>query len=101
MVPIRHEQSIVCSKTSLDSTTHEQTIICRQLFANIAFKVGPGGFFYGQQASMAPLFLFFLPTFSSPARRFEPLDTNAGCILLSGILAVTTFEITFLGSGVG
>ena len=32
MVPITHEQ-IICSKTRLDVTTHEQTIICRQLFA--------------------------------------------------------------------
>ena len=33
MVPIAHEQNIICSKTRLDGTTHEQTIICRQLFA--------------------------------------------------------------------
>ena len=33
VVPIAHEQNIICSKTSLDGTTHEQTIICRQLFA--------------------------------------------------------------------
>ena len=32
MVPITHEQNIICSKTRLDGTTHEQTIICRQLF---------------------------------------------------------------------
>ena len=32
MVPITHEQTIICSKTRLDGTTHEQTIICRQLF---------------------------------------------------------------------
>ena len=28
-----HEQNIICSKTRLDGTMHEQTIICRQLFA--------------------------------------------------------------------
>ena len=33
VVPIAHEQNIICSKTSLDGTTHEQTIICRELFA--------------------------------------------------------------------
>ena len=33
VVPIAHEQNIICSKTRLDGTTHEQTIICRQLFA--------------------------------------------------------------------
>ena len=33
MVPIAHEQNIICSKTRLDGTTHEQTIICRQSFA--------------------------------------------------------------------
>ena len=33
MVPITHEQTIICSKTRLDGTTHEQTIICGQLFA--------------------------------------------------------------------
>ena len=33
MVPITHEQNIICSKTRLDGTTHEQTIICWQLFA--------------------------------------------------------------------
>ena len=32
VVPISHEQNIICSKTLLDGTTHEQTIICRQLF---------------------------------------------------------------------
>jgi len=33
VVPITHEQTIICSKTRLDGTTHEKTIICRQLFA--------------------------------------------------------------------
>ena len=33
VVPITHEQNIICSKTSLGGTTHEQTIIRRQLFA--------------------------------------------------------------------
>ena len=33
MVPNTHEQNIICSKTRLDGTMHEQTIICRQLFA--------------------------------------------------------------------
>ena len=32
-VAITHEQNIICSKTHIDSTAHEQTIICRQLFA--------------------------------------------------------------------
>ena len=32
VVPIAHEQNIICRKTRLDGTTHEQTIICRQLF---------------------------------------------------------------------
>ena len=33
MVIITHEMNIICSKTHLDGTTHEQTIICIQLFA--------------------------------------------------------------------
>ena len=33
MVPITQEQNIICSKTRLNGTTHEQTSICRQLFA--------------------------------------------------------------------
>ena len=33
VVTIAHEQNIICTKTRLDVTTHEQTIICRQLFA--------------------------------------------------------------------
>ena len=33
MVPITHEQNIICSKARLNGTTHEQTIISRQLFA--------------------------------------------------------------------
>ena len=33
VVLIAHEQNIICSKTRLDGTTHEQTIICGQLFA--------------------------------------------------------------------
>ena len=32
VVSIKHEQNIICSKTHLDSTTQEPTIICRQLF---------------------------------------------------------------------
>ena len=33
VVPITQEQNIICSKTRLNGTTHEQTSICRQLFA--------------------------------------------------------------------
>ena len=33
VVPTTHEQNVICSKTRLDGTTHEQTIIFRQLFA--------------------------------------------------------------------
>ena len=33
VVSITHEQNIICSKTHLDGTVLEQTIICRQLFA--------------------------------------------------------------------
>ena len=33
LVTITHEQNIVCSKTRLEGTSYEQTIICRQLFA--------------------------------------------------------------------
>ena len=30
---LRIEQNIICSQTQLDDIAHEQTIICRQLFA--------------------------------------------------------------------
>ena len=43
MVPIAHEQNIICSKTRLDGTTHEQTIICRQLFAGHVMDSRPIG----------------------------------------------------------
>ena len=34
VVSFMHEQNIhICSKTQLDDIAHEQTIICRQLFA--------------------------------------------------------------------
>ena len=33
MVPITREQNIICGKTRLYGTKHEQTIISRQLFA--------------------------------------------------------------------
>ena len=33
MVSFMHEQSVTCSQTQLDDIAHEQTIICRQLFA--------------------------------------------------------------------
>ena len=33
MVRITHEQNIISWKTRLDGITHEQTTICRQLFA--------------------------------------------------------------------
>ena len=41
VVPIMHEQSIICSKTRLDGTTHDQTIICRQLFAGYMVDFQP------------------------------------------------------------
>ena len=33
VVSITHGQNNICSKTRLDSTAHEQSIICRQFFA--------------------------------------------------------------------
>ena len=36
-----------------------------------------------------------------PGRGLVPLNTNADYILLSGVLAATTFKITFLESKVG
>ena len=33
MVSFTREQNIICSQTQLDDIEHEQTIICRQLFA--------------------------------------------------------------------
>ena len=32
-VSFTHVQNIICSQTQLDGVAHEQTIICRQLFA--------------------------------------------------------------------
>ena len=33
MISFTHVQNIICSQTLLDGIAHEQTIICRQLFA--------------------------------------------------------------------
>ena len=33
VVSFMHEHNIICSQTQLDDTEHEQTIICRHLFA--------------------------------------------------------------------
>ena len=33
VVSFTREQNIICSQTQLDGIVHEQTIICRQLFA--------------------------------------------------------------------
>ena len=33
MVSFTHKQNIICSPTQMDDIAHEQTIICRQLFA--------------------------------------------------------------------
>jgi len=33
MVSFTHVQNIICSQTQLDGIAHEQTTICRQLFA--------------------------------------------------------------------
>ena len=41
MVTITQEQNIIFNKTHLDGTTHEQTIICRQLFAGHVVGSGP------------------------------------------------------------
>ena len=52
--------------------------------------------------TLIPFFPFLLSLLQyMPARRQVPLNTNADCMLLSGVLAAMTFEITFLGSGVG
>ena len=34
MVSLTYEKNIICSQTKLDDIAHEQTIICRQLFAS-------------------------------------------------------------------
>ena len=34
-VSFTHVQNIICSQTQLDGIAHEQTIICRQLFAGV------------------------------------------------------------------
>ena len=41
VVPIRHEENIICSKARLDGTKHEQIIICRQLFAGYVVGFRP------------------------------------------------------------
>ena len=33
MVSFTYEQNIICTQTKLDDSVHEQTIICRHLFA--------------------------------------------------------------------
>ena len=33
MVSFTYEQNIICTQTKLDDSAHEQTIICRHLFA--------------------------------------------------------------------
>ena len=67
------------------------------------FLACPGRFFYfglgGTSYSLFP-FLHSLLQYML-ARRLVSLNTNADCMLLSGLLAAKTFEITFLGSGVG
>ena len=37
VIAITHKKNINCSKTRLDSTTNEQTIICRQLSVQVAW----------------------------------------------------------------
>ena len=60
-------------------------------------------FFYGGLGETSnSLFPFLLSLLQyMPARRQVHLNTNPDSMLLSGVLAVMTFEITFLGSGVG
>jgi len=42
VVTTTHEQNIICGKTHLDCTTHEHTIIFRQLFACHVEQMGKG-----------------------------------------------------------
>ena len=72
--------------------------------ANMAFSIiFTGRFFYGGLCgtpnSLFPFLLSFLQYM--PARRLVPLNANADYMLLSGVLAVMTFEITFLRNGMG
>ena len=46
-------------------------------------------------------FLLSLLQYMPCSQPLVPLNTNADCMLLSGVLVVMTFEITFRGSGVG
>ena len=43
VVPITHEQNIICGNTRLDGTTHQQTIICR-LFEQVMLWALPTSF---------------------------------------------------------
>ena len=59
-------------------------------------------FYGGLGGTSDSLFPFLLSLLQyMPARGQVPLNTKADCMLLSGVLAVMTFEITSLGSGVG
>ena len=63
-------------------------------------------FFYDGLGGTSNSLFFFFPTFSSPIYACSQAstsntDNNADYMLLSGVLAVMSFEITFLGNGVG
>jgi len=41
VVSFTHEHNIICSQTQLEDTVHEQSLICRQLFAGHVEGSGP------------------------------------------------------------
>ena len=71
-----------------------------------SFKESPGRFIHSEKAWVASLNAFFISYFLFANICLLTgwnlgLNTNTDCILLSGVLAVKTFQVTFLGSGVG
>ena len=55
-VSFTHVQNIICSQTQLDGIAHEQTIICRQLFAGHVVGSRPMKRCWLSQANVKQLF---------------------------------------------
>ena len=68
-----HEKNIICSQTKLDDIVHEQTIICRQLFAGNVMKEK----FATNDDNMVYLFMSYLCLKQAYHRQFSHLSFNS------------------------
>ena len=76
------EKNIICSQTKLDNIVHEQTIICRQLFAGHVMSSWPVQRKKNLQRMMICFFMSYLCLKQAYHRQFSHLSFDSQASLL-------------------